>query len=118
MTQPSRIVTAIIEPIDAKKLLPMKAKLQAITAAHEPGTAPPDFDHPVTKRFVARLPQMTYGELETARALLMKHDRTWVSNARDVDGWLRLVNAELQQRDRDRELQGDAIIKYLTQGAR
>lgn len=114
----SRIATALIEPISAKKLLPMMQQLQAVTASHDPGIFPPDFDHPVTKQFVARVPQMTYGELETARSLLMKHDRSWASHARDVDGWLRLVNAELQQRDRDRELQGDALIKYFTQGAR
>lgn len=119
MVQPSRIVTALIEPIQASKLLPMRHRLQAITASHEPGTAAPDFDHPITKAMVERLPKLTYGELEAVRAHLMKHDvGSWLSDAQDVDSWLRLVNAELQQRDHDRERAGDFLIDLLTKGAR
>ena len=119
----SRIVTAIIEPIRAKDLLPMRAKLQSITAAHEPGTAPPDFDHPITKAMVEQLPKLTYGELEAVRQRLMMSSgddkgKRWLSNASDRDGWLRLVNAEMQHRDRDRELAGDSLIDFLTKGTR
>lgn len=116
------IVTALFEPIEAKKLLPMRRHLQAITASHDPGTSPPDFDHPITKAMVERLPKLTYGELEAVRAHLMSpntRDKRWVnSNASERDGWLRLVNAELQQRDRDRERAGDSLIDFLTKGAR
>lgn len=118
MAQPSRIVTAFIEPISFKKLLPMKQRLQAITASHEPGTAPPDFDHPMTKTIVERLPSLTYRELEAVRAHLMRHDARTMTNARDVDGWLRLVNAEMQERDRQREQAGDSLIDLLTKGTR
>ncbi len=122
MGQPSRIVTALIEPISAKKLLPMRHALQAITAAHEPGTTPPDYDHPITKALVQQLPTLTYGQLEAVRERLMMpndRDQRWVnSSATERDGWIRLVNAELQQRDRDRELAGESIIDFLTKGAR
>lgn len=120
---PSKIITAFIEPIRADKLLPMKHRLQAITASHEPGTAPPDFDHPLTKTLVEALPRMTYGQLEAARDRLMMSNgddggKRWISNARDRDGWLRMVNAEMQQRDRIREAEGDELIDFLTKGTR
>lgn len=122
MAQPSRIVTAFIEPIQASKLLPMKHQLQVITASHEPGTTPIDYDHPITKALVERLPVLTYGELEAVRTQLMKddtHDARWInSNANERDGWIRMVNAELQKRDRDRESAADSLIDFLTKGAR
>ncbi len=118
MSAPSRIVTALIEPVSAKKLLPMRAALQSIAASHAPGTAAPDFDHPITKAMVQQLPKLSYADLEAVRAKLMTHDGTWITNARDVDGWLRLVNAELQSRDADRELASISIIDFLTKGAR
>lgn len=118
MIRPSRIVTALIEPIAAKDLLPMRSALRAMTASHAPGTAPPDYDHPITKAMVNQLPKMTYGDLEAARDLLMKDDGRWLTKARERDGWLRLVNAELQERDRIRELDGDSLIDFLTKGAR
>lgn len=116
----NRIVTALFEPLEAKKLLPMRHALQSITASHAPGTAPPDFDHPITKAIVQQLPKLTYGELEAVRAQIMKsntRDKRWVNSSPvERDGWLRLVNAEMQQRDRDRELAGESLIDFLTKG--
>lgn len=119
----SKVVTALIEPVQAKNLLPMRRHLQAITASHEPGTAPPDHDHPITKALVGQLPLMTYGQLEAARARLQMSSgddggKRWLSGSRDRDGWLRLVNAELQLRDRERERAGDSLIDFLTKGVR
>jgi hypothetical protein len=122
VTQLSRIVTAFIEPIEAKKLLPMKHRLKLITASHDPGTAAPDYDHPITKALVQRLPVLTYGELEAVRAQLMKEDTRdarWINSTPvERDGWIRLVNAELQSRDRARESAADSLIDFLTKGAR
>lgn len=119
MSAASRIVRAEFEPIKAKNLLPIQSRLRAITAMHEPGTAPPDFDHPMVKAMVNRLPHCTRGQLEAMRDLLMKDDGRWqFSKSRDRDGWLRLVNAELQQRDLDNEQLAASLIDFFSQGAR
>jgi hypothetical protein len=122
VTQPSRVVTALIEPIQAKKLLPMKQRLHAITASHEPGTSAIDHDHPITKALVEQLPKLTYGDLEAVRARLTMsntRDQRWNNrSASERDGWIRLVNAEMQSRDRIREADADSLIDFLTKGAR
>lgn len=113
----------MIEPVEASKLLPMRSALRSITASHAPGKAATDYDHPITTALVRQLPTLTYGQLEAARRRLMMSSgddggKKWMSNAVDRDGWLRLVNAEMQIRDRDRELAGESIIDFLTNGAR
>lgn len=112
------VVTAQIEPVRAEKLLPFKVHLRSITDSHNPGAASPDFDHPITKAMVQQLPLLNYAGLEAVRAKLVQHDRSWISNARDVDTWLHLVNAEMQKRDRQRETDADSLIALLTKGSR
>lgn len=110
----SRIVTAQIEPITAKKLM---AGLRSNTARklreHEPGASPPDFDHPLVKALVERMPHLPYRDLEAVKAHLETHDARAMTNARVVDGMLRLVNEELQKRDHERQSADVSFVDWL-----
>lgn len=112
----SRVVTGYIEPISAKKLISAsrdtaKRKL----AEHTPLKAPPDFDHPLVKALVDRMPGLPYRELELVKAHLEKHDSSAMTNPRVVDGMLYLVNEELQKRDHERAKADISFVDWLTE---
>lgn len=114
----SRIVQGMIAPVDGKKVL---AAFQLHTnrklAEHAPGTAAPDYDHPLVRTLVERLPRQTYEDLERVKRHLEKHGlQATQTSPQVVDGMLRLVNQELQRRDRLREMDAVSLIDLLTKG--
>lgn len=115
MTQPSRIVVGLIEPVSAEKLIGASRDIaRRKLKEHTPLRAPPDFDHPLVKALVARMPHLPYREIEAVKAHLETHDARSQTSPRVVDGMLQLVNEELQRRDREREHADLSFVDWLT----
>jgi hypothetical protein len=110
----SRIVTGYIEPVSFKKLRNFVAtNTEQKLKEHDPGLAPPDYDHPLIKTLIQQMPSRSYSELEAVKSHLEKHDQRSMTNPRVVDGMLRLVNAELQKRDKEREQADISFLDFL-----